>query len=96
MNDAADYPAVINPLLTAGVCREKRLDFRKLPVRQPKPIRVHDSAPFKAVNHKATPPQTVLWVRVLCDNCPLSAAIYVTLGLEVASTLLCRSAASAS
>jgi hypothetical protein len=68
MNDAADYSAVINPLLTAGVCREKRLDFRKLPVRQPKPIRVHDSAPFKAVNHKATPPQTVLWVRVLAPD----------------------------
>jgi hypothetical protein len=46
MDNAADYPAVINPSFATGISWKKRLKPRKLVVIQPKTVPNHCWSPF--------------------------------------------------
>jgi hypothetical protein len=50
VHDAADDPAIINPLHTANIGRQVRLDPSPLIVAQPKQILAHDPDPFPKTN----------------------------------------------
>ncbi|WP_245517720.1 hypothetical protein, partial [Methylorubrum sp. Q1] len=62
MDDAADHPTVIDAILASRICRQVRLNLRKLCVRQPKlvhPVLLH----HKGITD--TPAKPNLWVQSL-------------------------------
>src|SRR5271154_2568599 len=65
IDDPADPPASVPPRLASRVRRQMRLDLRKLIVRQPKMIPIHQRFLSEAVNHMPDIMPTTLWVRTL-------------------------------
>src|SRR5262245_39438433 len=51
MQDAADHPPVIDPLLAAYVARQMRFDPRPLLIAQPKQVAAHLLCSLPAQNH---------------------------------------------
>jgi hypothetical protein len=50
MHDPADDPAIVNPLHTANIGRQIRLNLSPLLVAQPKQIPAHDPDPLPKTN----------------------------------------------
>jgi len=50
MHDPADNPAIVNPLHTANIGRQMRLNLSPLLVAQPKQIPAHDPDPLPKTN----------------------------------------------
>jgi hypothetical protein len=50
MHDPADNPAIVNPLHTANIGRQMRLNLSPLLVAQPKQIPAHDPDPPPKTN----------------------------------------------
>ncbi len=63
--NAIDDPPIVNARHAARVCRQVRLDLRKLFVRPPKLIPIHRCFLSEAVNHKPLITRTILWVQTL-------------------------------
>src|SRR5271154_1141557 len=63
IDDPADHPTIVHPRLASRVRRQMRLDLRKLLVRQPKMIPIHQRFLSEAVNHMPDIMPTTLWVR---------------------------------
>jgi hypothetical protein len=54
MDDAAQHPAIVNPIHAAYVRRQQWLDPVPLRIRKPKEIRHLTTSPSKAVNHNSS------------------------------------------
>jgi hypothetical protein len=65
IDDPADHPTIVHPRLASRVPRQMRFDLRKLIVRQPKMVPIHQRFLSEAVNHKPDIMPTTLWVRTL-------------------------------
>src|SRR5271156_7063654 len=65
IDDPADHPTIVHPRLASRVRRQMRLDLRKLIVRQPKKVPIHQRFLSEAVNHMPDIMPTTLWVRTL-------------------------------
>ncbi len=65
MNNAADDTQIVNPRLAARVRGKMRRNFRKLRVRQPKLIPIHQRFLSESVNHNAAITPTMLWAQTL-------------------------------
>ncbi len=65
MDDPADHPPVVNALLAPRISRKVRLDPRKLLLRQPELVLIHQRFLSEAVNHNPLLMPTILWVRTL-------------------------------
>src|SRR5271156_3734823 len=67
IDDPADHPTIVHPRLASRVRRQMRLDLRKLIVRQPEMVPIHQRFLSEAVNHMPDIMPTTLWVRTLVN-----------------------------
>jgi hypothetical protein len=51
MDDPAENPAIVNPLLAANIGRQQRLNPRPLRIRKPKEIRHFNASSLETSNH---------------------------------------------
>jgi hypothetical protein len=77
IDDPADHPTIVNPRLASRVRRQMRLNPRKLLVRQPEMVPIHQRSLSEAVNHKPDIMPTTLWVRTLGVGASACAYIWI-------------------